>query len=82
MDLSLKFCLHFTLTFCRLLLACLIVSFVLSMWIANIGVVVMLMPIIFAIKKELLATELVSETTIEDNTPPSENLPSKGKMML
>ncbi|OQV23654.1 Solute carrier family 13 member 3 [Hypsibius exemplaris] len=41
----------------RLLLAFIAVSFFLSMWIANIGVVVMMLPIAFAIKKELVAVQ-------------------------
>ena len=35
------------------------------MWIANIGVVVMLLPIIFAIQKELLSTEYGSGTEMD-----------------
>ena len=49
----------------RLLLAFIGVSFLLSMWISNTGVVVMLLPIIFAIQKELLSKELSTETVLE-----------------
>ena len=35
------------------------------MWISNTGVVVMLLPIIFAIQKELLCKELSTETVLE-----------------
>ena len=48
----------------RMLLAFIVVSFIFSMWIANIGVVVMLLPIIFAIQKELLALQSSSRAVV------------------
>ena len=55
------------------------------MWIANIGVVVMLLPIIFAIQKELLSTEYSSGTEMESKPAEPEELAdfsTTGKMSL
>ncbi|OQV23653.1 putative Solute carrier family 13 member 3 [Hypsibius exemplaris] len=66
----------------RLLLAFITTSFLLSMWIANISVVVMLLPIITAIQTELLSNELSSAaTTIEDKPDDNKRFPNKVKHM-